>query len=193
MTAIITERLRRTLSQNIYNDIDSSANEYYIAIGKSEQWQTGSDTVRTPEVTEREERLFRYSIQAVGKVGTDFKFAVPKYNWITNTVYSGYNDNIAAHPTTSYYVITSDRNVYVCLKQGKNANGEAVVSNQKPVHTGKTPVTMADGYVWRYLYTLSSSDFTNFVTSAYMPVNDADSASDSGQILGYRIINSGSG
>ena len=193
MTAIITERLRRKLSQNIYNDIDSSANEYYIAIGKSEQWQTGSDTVRTPEVTEREERLFRYSVQAVGKVGTDFKFTVPKYTWTTNTVYSGYNDNIAAHPTTSYYVITSDKNVYVCLKQGKNVNGEAVVSDQKPVHTGKTPVTMSDGYTWRYLYTLSNADFTNFVTSAYMPVNDADSASDSGQILGYRILNSGSG
>lgn len=193
MTAIITEKTRRNLANYIFDDIDSAGNEYFICIGRSEDWPGGADEAPTPAVTEREERLFRYSIQSVAKVDTNYRYTVPKYVWTSGTIYSAYNDNVASHPTTSYYVLTSAKQVYICIKQGKNAAGVAKVSTNVPNHTYPNTQSYADGYVWKYLYTIGTSDYENFVTSAYMPVLDADSASPAGQIIGYRVSNGGSG
>lgn len=192
MTAIITEKTRRNLAINIFDDIEKDSNEYYLCIGRSEDWPNG-DTTRTPTVTEREERLFRYSLQAVQKIDDNYRYVVPKYIWTSGTVYSAYNDNVASHPTTSFYVLTSSKNVYICIRQGKNAAGTAKVSLNVPTHTSGTK-GYADGYVWRFMYTIGTSDYDNFVTSAFMPVDSAsgDVISPRKQILGYRIINGGS-
>ena len=39
-----------------------------------------------------------------------------------------------------------------------------------PTGTSATPVTLADGYIWQYMYTISNSDAVRFLTSEYIPV-----------------------
>lgn len=193
MTAIITEKTRRNLANHIFDDVGDDSNEYFICIGRSEDWPN-EPTASTPSVSEREERLFRYSLQAVKRVQSNFKYVIPKTVWTNGTIYSQYNDNVVSHPTTSYYVLTSEKRVYICIKQGKDTNGTAKVSTNVPSHTSPRVQSYVDGYTWRYMYTISTDDYDNFVTSAYMPIGDADtdSAAPGGQILGYRVIDGGS-
>lgn len=62
MAAIITDKLKKQVLESIITDIDSSDNNYYIGVGRSEVWNV-SDTAPTPENTygKLETLVFLYS------------------------------------------------------------------------------------------------------------------------------------
>lgn len=212
MTAIITTKIKKQLAQTIFDEAEGlnlgdSDNYYYIAIGRSQQWDpvANTDVSPTPTDTEREERLFRYNMQSI-KASEAFSFVVPLKDWSQNAVYAAYNDNTSGQPATSYYIRTDDNNVYVCIRTGKNANGETQVSTVKPDHTDTSLPIETDGYVWKFLYTISTADGNRFLTSNFMPVKFVDSAAAldpdfqqytvqnnavGGQIVGYRVVSKG--
>jgi hypothetical protein len=141
MPAIITDKLKRNFSQLLFDEnqgdtLGDSNNYFYVAVGHSQSYQTDDNTDVTinPRNTERDRRLFRYNLQSVKAVEA-FSFVVPLTDWTTNTVYPAFNDNIVGQPTPSYYIRTADNNVYVCIRQGKDSNGTAVVSQYQPDHT----------------------------------------------------------
>ena len=206
MVAIITDKFKREVLDNLYNNVVDSANTYYIGIGRSQDWNV-SDTVPNPANTEKAVRDFRLNLQAM-KQGEDVSYVVPRYNWSSGTIYSGYDDNISGYPSNAYYVLTDENGVFICLQQGRNSSGAAVASTVKP--TGTSVVETADGYVWKYLYTITALRATKFVSANYIPVQFIDSAgpsapafeidqkavqdaADSGQVLAVKIINGGTG
>jgi len=213
MGAIITDKLKRTFLTQLFDEatgtkFGDSDNYYYVAVGRSNQWPT-DDTLVQPDFDEREEREFRYAAQSVKAIEA-FSFVVPIVNWAANTQYVQYNDNVEGHPSGSpYYIRTEDNNnVYVCIRQGKDSSGVGQVSTVKPTHSDTTLPIETDGYVWKYLYTISTADTNFFVTANYMPVKFVDSASPTdayfgqktiqnaavpGQIIGYRVTANGSG
>ena len=208
MSAIITERIKKLMIQNLYDDITDSANNYYIAIGRSQDWDS-ADVAPTPIPTEREIRNFRLSAQSAKQV-TDYSFVVPRFNWSTGTTYYGYDDNTTGHPLNTYYVITDDNAVYICLQQSKNTAGATVSSTIKPTGVSSLPFTTADGYVWKFLYTVGTTYANRFLSANYMPVRlqtltDSNSlaveveqqtvqnAAVPGQIGGIELITGGSG
>lgn len=212
MTAIITDAIKKQFAQQLFDQnagtsLGDSNNHYYIAVGRSQQWQPddNTDVPPTPVNTEREQRLFRYDMQSI-KAVESFSFVVPLFDWSANTVYSAFNDNVSGQPSQSYYVRTADNHVYVCIRNGKNSLGAAQISTVKPDHTDATLPIETDGYVWKYLYTISTSDANKFLTSAFMPVKFVDSADPfnpyytqyvvqnaavPGQIVGYRVTQKG--
>ena len=206
MVAIITDKFKREVLDNLYNNVVDSANTYYIGIGRSQDWNV-SDTVPNPANTEKAVRDFRLNLQAM-KQGEDVSYVVPRYNWSSGTIYSGYDDNISGYPSNAYYVLTDENGVFICLQQGRNSSGAAVASTVKP--TGTSVIETADGYVWKYLYTITALRATKFVSANYIPVQFIDSAgpsapafeidqkavqdaADSGQVLAVKIINGGTG
>ena len=206
MVAIITDRIKNQLVNSILTENEDSANNYYIALGASEAWDS-TDTPPTPKNTEREIRQFRYKVQAI-KAVLDSSLVVTRYNWSSGTIYQQYNDNAVSQ--TRYYVITDENNVYICIRQGKDSNGNAVTSTVQPTSTSATTLTvLSDGYVWKYLYTISAQDATRFLTANFMPIQSVDSnlavsdtyylqslvqnAATAGQIVGYRVTAAGSG
>lgn len=212
MTAIITDKLKKTLANSIFDElqgtkIGDSDNYFSIAIGRSQQYDpvANNDTATTPTNTDREEKEFRYNMQSVKAVEA-FSFAVPLHSWTSNTIYSAYSDNVVGQPATSYYVKTDDNNVYVCISTGKSAVGVTQVSTVKPDHTNSTLTKETDGYIWKYIYTITTAAANSFLTSEFMPVGYIDSAANTdptytqylaqqaavkGQIVGYRVTNSG--
>jgi hypothetical protein len=209
MVAIITDAIKRQFIQEIYDDLsDSAASRYYVAVAKSEDWND-SDIPVDPANTDREARNFRLGMQAIKRI-TDYSFTVPRYNWSFGTTYSAYNDNTSGYPTIPYYVLTEDNAVYICLKQAKTDGGIAQPSTVKPSGTLTREYTAADGYIWKFLYTIGTLSATKFLTANYMPVQkilttDSDSlaveieqkaiqdAAIPGQVIGLRIVNGGAG
>ncbi len=210
-TAIITDLLKNQFVDTLATEFaDSASNLYYIAIGYSEQFDSADDTPALQN-SEREMRQFRYRMQSMKSV-LDASLVIPRYNWSSGTIYAAYNDNSVSQ-TSRYYVINENNNVYVCIKQGKDTNGNAVTSTDQPTGDSATALfTGSDGYKWKYLYTISAAKSTRFLTANFMPVqfiNDSAGASSlsttqaaqasvqdnavDGQIVGYRVTATGSG
>jgi hypothetical protein len=208
MTGIITDSLKRILLDNLITEIATGAASYYIGIGNSIDWDS-SDTAPDPTNTLREERNLRLRLQSI-KSGEDVSYVVPRNNWVSGTIYSGWDDNVSSHPTNPYFIITDDNGVYICLKQGRDATGAAVASTIKPTGSSVNSFFTADGYIWKFLYTLSAGNANKFLSANYVPVQfiaSTDSSSPaaiveqksiqdaavSGQIGNIRVIDGGSG
>ena len=223
MTAVITDRLKKQLLVDTYRDFQDSDVYYYAGIGRSEDWNA-SDTPLTPSNTLRDDRNLRVGLQSVKNI-TDISFVVPRVNWSSGTVYSAYSDNQSGYPANAYYVMNDNQQVYVCLEQGKD-NSNPVEANRSTVqptgNTTGTPFKTADGYVWKFLYSIGALKASKFISSAFIPVQkvqdsagatllldevgvDSDSPAEDveqqlvqqaaigGQITGYRVITNGSG
>ena len=208
MVAIVTDAFKRQIINQITDDVDSTAVSYYLGIGRSEDWDS-TDTPPNPTNTLRDIRNYKLNQQAM-KLGEDVSFVIPRYNWNSGTVYSAYDDAVSGYPSNAYYVMTDELQVYICLQQGKNNSGISVPSTVEPSGVDLEPQTKADGYVWRYLYSISAGRAQKFQSANYQPVEfikqDATSltaqqseqrntqyAAVRGEITGIEIVNGGSG
>ena len=177
MTAVITDRFRHSIVTDIIDGINDSSSTYYIGLGRSEYWDS-SDTAPTPTNDLAEVREFRQSLQAIKKI-TATSYVVPRINWISGTTYAQYDDTQVGYPSPSYYVMTENFGVYICLRTGRNAAGSTVASTIEPSGSNNHPFETADGYVWKFLYTISALEANYFLSSNYMPVSKIIGSLDS--------------
>jgi hypothetical protein len=206
--AVITNKLKKQVIDSIKTDFDNASNRYYIGLGKSEQFNTG-DTVPVALNHDFEERTFRNALQAIMEV-SDFSFVVERVNWSAGSEYSAYNDKQVANSNQSYYVMNDENQVYVCVQQGKNINGNVAKSTVKPTGESSSILSTSDGYLWKFLYSISAASANKFVSANFLPVKlqGATSASSpaadvkqlaiqtaavAGQIVGYEVLTGGSG
>ena len=208
MPAIITDRFKKEVLLSLQADIDSAATKYYVAVGRPIDWDA-NDAAPTPVNNIRTIRDAQYNMTAVKNVEAH-SFVVPRYSWSLGAIYQAYNDNSVGHPVNSYYVITDENNVYVCLEAGKNAQGQSVTSTVKPSGTLTTAFETADGYVWKFLYSVGALRASQFLSANYMPVTifgafDSDDPADHveqvgiqnaavpGEVVGYQVTGGGTG
>jgi hypothetical protein len=207
--AILTNPIKKQVIQDLKTDMDSSGTHYYAVIGRSVQWDS-ADTVPTAVNSAREERNFRLSLQSAKKVA-DLTFCVPRYNWSSGAIYSAYDDSQVGYPTQTYYVMNDENQVYLCIQRGTNLAGQAQVSTVQPTGgTDGVPFDTADGYIWKFLYSIGAADATKFMSANYIPVKlqgatDGSStaseveqlaiqnAATVGQIIGYAVDSGGAG
>ena len=168
MVATITAEMKKRFIDDFKLDADSSAIRYYIGISRSEDWND-SDTAPSPVNTEREQRDFRHGLQSVKEV-TNFSFVIPRVNWTSGTTFAAYSDTVVAHPTVAYYAMIESNQVYVCLRQGTNAAGVAQPSTVAPGGTTNISFTTADGYAWKFLYSIGTLDAAAFKSANFIPV-----------------------
>ncbi|MDA7494711.1 hypothetical protein N8455_00055 [Candidatus Gracilibacteria bacterium] len=168
MAATITADMKKRFIDDFKLDADSSAVRYYIGISRSEDWND-SDTATTPVNTEREQRDFRHGLQSVKEV-TDYSFVIPRVNWTSGTTFAAYSDTVVAHPTVPYYAMIESNQVYVCLRQGTNAAGVTQPSTVAPSGTTTISFTTADGYAWKFLYSIGTLDAAAFKSANFIPV-----------------------
>jgi hypothetical protein len=206
---VITDQFKKQVLDDLLADLDSSSVRYYAAIGRSEDWNA-SDLATVPTNDSRSVRQARNSLQSA-KLIEDASYVIPRRIWVANLIYSPYDDNDVGFPENPFYVINSNNEVYVCLEQGKKQDGSSQLSTNQPTgNTTGTPFRTADGYTWKFLYSIGALRADKFLSSAYMPVRfvgatDSDSpaedlqqqlvqnASVKGQIVGYSVTAGGSG
>ena len=64
-----------------------------------------------------------------------------------------------------FYVMTDEYNVYKCLDN--NNEGQSI---QKPIGTQIAPITLSDGYIWKYMYNVPIALRQKFLTEDQIPV-----------------------
>ena len=223
MSAIITDQLRILNAKEFVASVASTSNSYYTFVGlpnATEVSSTWNTSPPDPRDNFDEEDNYWDTMIALKKVGSsDVKHVVRKVTWQSGVTYDMYRHDIkATNPSkpsnaislydANYYVVNSDYRVYICLQNGtdpENPSGRA--SLDEPTFTDLEPReagTSGDGYVWKYLYTISPSDIVKFDSTNFMPVptdwetsttNAAvrNNAATSGQLKIVTITNRGVG
>lgn len=190
MAAIITDRLKLAIVDKIVTIMEDATDPTYIGFAKSEVWND-SDTAPTPLNNLNEERKFRNGLQSVKKVA-GVSTVVPRVNWISGTTYVGWDDQTVGYGSSSFYVLTENFGVYICLRGGKNNLGAAVPSTVQPTGSNNDPFETADGYVWKFLYTITENEARKFMTASFMPtriIPSIDSNSSGAHIRQFEIQN----
>ena len=138
---------------------------------------------------------------------SDATHAIPRVNWANNTLFNEWDDKFpvpltAAPGALRYFMMTDDYNVYKCIDNNRGAN-----STVKPTTTGTSIESTADGYRWKYMYTISAGERLKFLTIDFMPVktltaNDGSSqwtvqqtarTSGNGSIHHVKVVANGAG
>lgn len=199
MTAIITNQFRLQNLQYTKRDIDSGLDSYYLAIGRAESWLNDA-LPPLPDVTFKSEIAARQSLQSMKKI-TDIAYCAPRHNWTSGNFYDAYDDGDPDLFSKSYYVMnTSNFNVYICLRAGSGPSTVEPIGTDDIAATGvagvDAPIELADGYVWKYLYTIAASDANRFLTADFIPVfrnEDVAANTIAGQIWDIQITDRGVG
>jgi hypothetical protein len=186
MAAIITEKFRTHNAKQFKEDFGETASSTYIFIGRSHPWT--DDTSPPVPVNGTSEEMDAFSdMLSMKKVSTaDVSHALTRYDWTTGTNYDEYAHDYSSSnvsPGTSannlfsakFFVLTDDYNVYKCIRTGRNSSGSVVASTVKPTGTSATDLVYtsdtgaAQGYIWKYMYTVSAADTIKYVTSDFIP------------------------
>ncbi|MEK9699922.1 MAG: hypothetical protein VW270_29350, partial [Candidatus Poseidoniales archaeon] len=115
-------------------------------------------------------------------------------------MYTEYNDRTANLDDEQFYVLqTDDYYVYKCIDNNSGAN-----STVKPTGTSTNIISTADGYRWKYMFSLSAAERNRFMSPTYIPIKKIDSddgsnqysvqiAASNGSIEHIKVTSNGSG
>ena len=207
MSAIITEKFRQhNANQFSESFTETSKNLYYLFLGKATAFTSGTtggsdSSPPTPgDNPVDESRAWDSMLAAKNITSSDITFAIPRRNWSNGSTFDMYEHNItASNQTTSsasnlydstFYFVTSDFNVYKVLDN----NGGTAYSGAEPTSTSTSPFALG-GYVLKYMYTITQSEISKFVTTDFIPVSTdstVSAAATDGKIESF-IVTAGSG
>lgn len=167
MSSTTLTNLRTMNADRFRATIGTSAN-LFLTFGKVTAWANDSlpDTANSSVATEYE--VWSNMIGGKKLVSSDVVNVIPRYNWTANTKYIAYdhmNPNLK-NGNTAFYVLNSDYNVYKCIS---NANSSNSTVEPKSVNPGYLTTT-SDGYIWKYMFSVSSSDQLRFLSTQWIPV-----------------------
>jgi hypothetical protein len=209
MAAVVTDQFRILNASNFVDSVVSDNNSYYVFLGldnpttvgfgRTTDWDTN-----IPNPTDNIEYSGHYKDTSLfGKkiTSSNIRRLIRKVTWTSNSSYDMYrNDYSISNPApnsnssrlydTNYYVVNSDYRVYICIDNG--SSGESPKGNKsqdQPTFTDLEPSAAGvsgDGYVWKYLFSISPSDIIKFDSTEYITVPNDWSTSNDSQIISVR-------
>ena len=167
-----------TFANTTAGDTSLETNMYVFIGGISAFTDDTNPPTPTDSVANSYYENWRDMIAAKKVTSADVSHCITRTNWVNNTNYFAYTHANNALQDQSFYVMTDEYNVYKCLA---NNNGSGT-SQAKPTGTGTAVITPgADGYKWKFMYTISASKALKFATTSYLPVQQVRHANAFGK------------
>ena len=190
MAAIITNKFRiNNAEQFVESFSEASPTTYYLFIGRSHSWASdvdaqgntiaeGTDASPPTPNDDVASEFYNYDDMLGAKLiaSTDVTHCIPRRNWTTGTTYDKYEHNIstsnaAASGATnlfdsSFVVMNSVYAVYKVID-----NDGATASTVEPTSTSNSIFTTSDNYKWKYMYSLTSAETLNFMSTDFIHVS----------------------
>jgi len=190
MAAIITNKFRiNNAEQFVESFSEASPTTYYLFIGRSHSWASdvdaqgntiaeGTDASPPTPNDDVASEFYNYDDMLGAKLiaSTDVTHCIPRRNWTTGTTYDKYEHNIstsnaAASGATNLFdstfvVMNSAYAVYKVID-----NDGATASTVEPTSTSNSIFTTSDNYKWKYMYSLTSAETLNFMSTDFIHVS----------------------
>ena len=209
MAAIVTDQFRILNASNFVDNVTDSNNSYYVFVGLSNPTTSGFGrktdfNTDTPSPTDNINYMnFVGDNMSFGKKVTsdNVRRLVRKISWARGTKYEMYRHDYNLDNTSpitgsarlydaNYYVMNSDFKVYICVDNGSSGiNTTGNSSLDEPTFTDLEPSkagTSGDGYLWKYLFTVSPSDIIKFDSTDFISVSNNWSTSTDSQVVAVR-------
>ena len=209
MAAIITDQFRILNAGNFVDSVTNSSNSYYVFVGLSNPTSVGFGRTanwdsNTPNPVDNfDYQSFVGDNMSFGKKVTsaNVRRLVRRIDWTRGTKYEMYRHDYSLTNLspitkssrlydTNYYVMNSEYKVYICIDNGSsgiNTTGNA--SLDEPSFTDLEPSkagVSGDGYLWKYLYTVTPSDIIKFDSTEYISLPSDWQTSVDAQIAAVR-------
>jgi len=190
MAAIVTNKFRiNNAEQFVESFSETAATTYYLFIGRAHSWATDADaqgnsinegTDASPPTPNDDvtSEFYNYDDMLGAKIITssDVSHCIPRRNWTTGTTYDMYEHNISSSNAansgatnlfdSSYVVMNSSFAVYKVIE-----NDGATASTVEPTSTSNSIFETSDGYRWKYMYSLTSAETLNFMSTDFIHVS----------------------
>jgi hypothetical protein len=209
MSAIVTDQFRILNASNFVDSVESTENSYYVVVGLPNPTAVGfgrstSWNLNPPAPIDNFSYNSHYSDTILyGKriTSANIRRIIRRIDWVAGNRYEMYRDDYSIlnpSPLTNssrlyganYYVMNSDYRVYICIENGSSGTTpKGNVSQDEPTFTDLEPSRAGDsgdGYIWKYLFTVSPSDIIKFDSTEYITVPNDWSTSTSSQIVAVR-------
>jgi hypothetical protein len=205
MTTLITENFKVELAKRLYDSLDLGLNSslptdrqtyFYAILGRQAPWPDEENPPTPTEGTNCLNVLYKNALFAKRLSNAQASFVARRIDWTTGTVYDAYSDITCNFSfDLDFYVMNSTFKVFKCLD-----NNDGAESTSEPDITLSTTsleepyIETADGYKWKYLYTLSSIQRQKYLTEEWIPVSTnkfVSAAAVGGSIDIVKITNSG--
>jgi hypothetical protein len=181
----------------------------YAFLAKVDPW---SDDADPPQPTQ-DQKYLKYvmkSIFAVKKVtGNDISLVAHRIDWATGVVYDYYEDDVDilekdenGYPVYNFYIRNRYDQVFKCLWNNNGAASTYEPFFEPGVFYTNNLYQNADGYKWKYLYTIDQGAKIKFMDSNWIPVPISltapnpyltKSTAGVGNIDVINVVNGGSG
>jgi len=209
MSAIVTDQFRILNTNNFIESIENSSNSYYVFLGlpnpasvgfgRTDDWDTN-----TPSPIDNLDYSNHYhETMLFGKrvTSSNVRRLIRRVDWIQGTKYEMYrHDYSISNPSpitqstrlydANYYVMNSEYKVYICIDNGSSGTNTVGNSSQdEPTFTDLEPSKAGesgDGYLWKYLFTVSPSDIIKFDSTEYITVPNNWRTTTDPQIIAVR-------
>ena len=173
------------------SDLDAGANRdrLYVFIGRPQEWDNENAPPTPVDSFQEFSDTYSDMISLKRVLASDTIQVVRRIDWTPpeqttgglGYVYDMYRHDYSATKTASsgatklydadFYVVNSQYQVYKCIYNGtspSDPNGKP--STVEPTGTSTSIITTADGYRWKYLYTIPVGQVLKFFSNDYMPV-----------------------
>lgn len=167
----LTPSYKKAIIDDIIDGITSNTNHYYAFASNPVPSYAPANTL----ITDSDNTIFIPDYQMIfGKKlsNTDILPMIREVTWTSGTTYARYDNTDANLASKNYYVITTPpysggwHDVFICLD---NANSSPSVAQPDVIQTTAFK-KQSDGYVWRYVTSISDYDYQRFSTFDYVPV-----------------------
>ena len=213
MAAIITEKFRQSNADTFSADIASS--KYYMFVGKSQPWTSegaAADSEPPTPVDSVAPESYYWDDMLAAKLISSKSFVIPRRDFSTSSAFDMYRHDIGGVSTGNYsntkttsssgannlfdstsYFKTAENKVYKVLYNGDQLQtGASNISGSEPTSTNQAPFWQDNNYYIKYLYTMSTTEVVNYLTTDFMPVKVNANADANRGVYVFMVTSGGS-
>ena len=167
----------------VFKDQFAGTDSYYMFLGKYSPFSAldaanaSDSSPPVPADDVASEYYYHDDMLAAKKLtSSDVSFVIPRRNWVNQGTFDMYEHDISSTNTTTssatnlynstFYFVTSEFRVYKVLD---NNGGAAMADGPEPTSESNTPFG-SNGYVLKYMYSISANDADKFLTNDFIPV-----------------------
>jgi len=191
MAAIVTDQFRVLNAENFISQFKNSSLYAFVGLTNSTDYNANWESNPPGPIDSFDNFNDVWdTIVALKKINfSDITRVIPRKQWESGITYDMYRHDISRNTASqpfytnktslyesNYYVMNSDFRVYICLQNGTSPENKfGNPSIDEPKFTDLEPReagTSGDGYIWKYLYTISPGDAIKFDSLFYIPVPD---------------------
>ena len=155
--------LKTQLAKNFVNQFGPfSDDKFYVAISRI-------SGVGLDKKTKAEELKTRNNTVLAKRVNPQdgSSVLIKRNDWTEGTIYAKLDsDEDMSIVDDPFYAMNNDKNVYMCIENAGGNTGSRI----EPSGTSTDPITLSDGYTWKFMYSVPE-DKNLFLDENFIPVN----------------------